>query len=1158
MLKPLLIIGVGGSGGKTIRAMKESLSRKLLQAEYLQGLPTAWQFLQIDTTYDGLDFNAPMLPSDETCIVVPPGATFGTILEGITSKSNTKEDAAEMMTGWGIPRSSLDVTKGAGMIRGIGRQVGIAEAKKIRKSLQDSVGKMRSPSGSAELFEIAKAFRLNQPNTRISDVPSVILITSLSGGSGAGMFMDVAEILKRTYPNDGWAQNIVSFLYTAEVFDGLQGAGDVRQNCLGALNEIVAGRYRKPTSRTNLLMKKLTIGEPSPSVNFIGSQGNLLIGSKNQMGVDLSQDASGVGMNEVFLTIGETLAGVLSNPDIADWVYKQAFVNVTTSTKIKDESGLASNDPATVQAFASMGFGRLTLGVDRVMRYIADALTRSQVDKLLWPENVSADMLQTQTKDEILEAKLQFEWDSFLVGSQLNEREDRNDLTDKLISDNFKRYVSTFVSSSLESLSSIEKPQPIAAVTKKLWNDFEMSRDEFLIKTKSDLNESARKWSISIQEHVVNFVAEQVSVFGLKLTSKLLGKLVIELRDVADTDLSKEIKAADDMVNKVTPEWWKGRIVEISGGKDGLSKSDRDFRESLESTLTKIIRRTEEIHRKKLAQALLREFATDFLDPLWKTLDQERELLKSRRESKELEENGGIVLDDFPSVDLDKEIPYAYLPRAIEKILIDPNDFLAFYNTYARAELKDKTRDPFKESISEALLRRPLRNDAAVPVRQSFLTATSWIPKVIESTSSRPVEFDLSTSFRTLQKENQKWLVRRGSEFGKVSGMSIREYCAANGDRIEQNKRESEFVRAYTEMMKISVPLVSFNQNAMKTLKGPNGSSPTEMLRKSEKIPFSPDTPIGTNLIGVLTRMGLSTASPSFTKEWFDATSNVQEMFAIQVPEGAMPAYAFASLTNPIAESVLEAETSSLLWSTYWNDRRSRPLQESIPVDDAMLRAIITGWYIADIFGMVSPSDDAQASSFKIANPTLTPPGFSSFPVPLLKGSVEDVVNGFKLTSILTSIGLAMVNYGQTGDQKHLHAYRLLKFLGREVTVDNRSDNWDNGGDGDLLPNGVPGKSSYLRDWILNGSYPIVPGLIVTPEAGPEGADLVQQRKESICALINTQISWWDEYWEGLRTTDWQDLPNQWEIRTEIRDSLQMIHAYVQKLSGVGNQRLRG
>ena len=61
MLRPLLIIGVGGSGGKTIRSMIQAFERKFESMDYSGGIPAAWQFLQIDTTYDGEKFPVKML-----------------------------------------------------------------------------------------------------------------------------------------------------------------------------------------------------------------------------------------------------------------------------------------------------------------------------------------------------------------------------------------------------------------------------------------------------------------------------------------------------------------------------------------------------------------------------------------------------------------------------------------------------------------------------------------------------------------------------------------------------------------------------------------------------------------------------------------------------------------------------------------------------------------------------------------------------------------------------------------------------------------------------------------------------------------------------------------------------------------------------------------
>ena len=73
MLSPFLIIGVGGSGGKTIRAMRQTLLRRLRAKGWKGEFPEAWQFLEIDTvsTQGGGNFAAPLLPPNQFLGLVP-------------------------------------------------------------------------------------------------------------------------------------------------------------------------------------------------------------------------------------------------------------------------------------------------------------------------------------------------------------------------------------------------------------------------------------------------------------------------------------------------------------------------------------------------------------------------------------------------------------------------------------------------------------------------------------------------------------------------------------------------------------------------------------------------------------------------------------------------------------------------------------------------------------------------------------------------------------------------------------------------------------------------------------------------------------------------------------------------------------------------------
>lgn len=80
MLRPFLLIGVGGSGGKTLRVVRDDLTRRLAQAGWEGDLPQAWQFVHIDvpTHADGDDRDLPaQLRSATTRASSRAGSTTG-------------------------------------------------------------------------------------------------------------------------------------------------------------------------------------------------------------------------------------------------------------------------------------------------------------------------------------------------------------------------------------------------------------------------------------------------------------------------------------------------------------------------------------------------------------------------------------------------------------------------------------------------------------------------------------------------------------------------------------------------------------------------------------------------------------------------------------------------------------------------------------------------------------------------------------------------------------------------------------------------------------------------------------------------------------------------------------------------------------------------
>jgi len=86
MLRPFLLVGVGGSGGKTLRAMRQSLLRRIRQVGWQgDGLPQGWQMLWVDSesvqSPDG--FPDPLLPGTDYCGLVPPGTGYDALRTGM-------------------------------------------------------------------------------------------------------------------------------------------------------------------------------------------------------------------------------------------------------------------------------------------------------------------------------------------------------------------------------------------------------------------------------------------------------------------------------------------------------------------------------------------------------------------------------------------------------------------------------------------------------------------------------------------------------------------------------------------------------------------------------------------------------------------------------------------------------------------------------------------------------------------------------------------------------------------------------------------------------------------------------------------------------------------------------------------------------------------
>ena len=375
MLQPLLFIGLGGAGGKTLRAIKQQLHSELTAHGHSQGLPSAWQFLHVDTptVQNGESFPAPMLPAQEYYSVVPYGITLQDIIGRVESRAPQLE-TQKMLAGWSTESSPIPINRGAGQIRAIGRLALVSDLENTFATIQRAISRMLSPDAFSELQAVSSTlgFKLEE------STPQVFIVTSLGGGSGSGMFLDVAELVKRATPAE-WGSQTISLLYSSEIFRSLMRMGkSIPMNSLGAMNELIASEGTGLSASTNLLYSKFGI---SPSrddrENTYGGRSNILVGPRSGE------------MDEIIFDFGTTFAKAIAQGKVSEFLVNLISLHNSQSVISSDDAGLATGvlsfDGASLPGPQTiMPLWSDVLFADSILREAAEARFQMQTWGYFW------------------------------------------------------------------------------------------------------------------------------------------------------------------------------------------------------------------------------------------------------------------------------------------------------------------------------------------------------------------------------------------------------------------------------------------------------------------------------------------------------------------------------------------------------------------------------------------------------------------------------------------------------------------------------------------------------------------------------------------------------------------------------------------------------
>jgi hypothetical protein len=291
-----------------VRHVRDEVKARL-RVHGIEKIPDAWQFIGIDATPVQADLTeaSPLPPLDY--LQLRAGATKLTQLESILRAAHppVSRRGYKELFGW-RPNPQLfpqDITVGL-TNRAVGRVVGTValQAPGLRQRIDKAVNDCRS--GAAQLNTVARDMGLTVGGYDTMST-NVLVITSMAGGCGAGISLDVVDLLMK-YGGAGVQPILIA--YGTDIFADSQQY--MSSNNLGYIAELLNASWSDKPPHSDIFKASAYVPDNrKPRATFV-------LGRRNLQGMDL-QDS-----RNVYRSVGITIAGWMTTPSVRqrfqDWV----------------------------------------------------------------------------------------------------------------------------------------------------------------------------------------------------------------------------------------------------------------------------------------------------------------------------------------------------------------------------------------------------------------------------------------------------------------------------------------------------------------------------------------------------------------------------------------------------------------------------------------------------------------------------------------------------------------------------------------------------------------------------------------------------------------------------------------------------------------------
>ena len=1087
----VLIVGLGGSGGKTLSFLMDELKVRL--GDSWDGkLPAAWKFVHIDVpaVADGVGTNlaSPVAELGGTYVgIAGKNSSYSNFdTTAMSSLRNQNPPALDLAARWRPdPRKgdAVAVSGGAGAFRALGRIVTLAGASNIYQTLKAAVDDLSSINSNNDLKTVAR--QVGDSGDSEDGKPLVFLVSSLAGGSGASMVLDVADML-RGLSNDSFdGMHSAAFLYTADVFASL-GISSGGPGSLSTISELISAMNRQGEGWNSKEWEALgvsTAAVPGPLVTGRGPHMIFPVGAKSQ------GTPFGDSPEDVYRGFARMLAPLFIDKHIQNDFNAYMLVNGPAAILAAGDSTGLAKDPISGKInaahFSAWGSAVLTMGRDRYSEYAAQRIAREAVRTLVHGFEDQDFLDKKINLQQAVQRYVDSMYSSFLDTAKLtsiafDKTADSIKLLDTVVPSALRQSFSNAKASELGA-EFTGKSGAVTAVS--LGNFFKRNLEIVKGESSTEGLRAISDWSHDVQRGIEDAFLHVAAQKGIRVAVGCLKKLTSDLNAI-QLDLDAKVTQAPKTLE-----------ASLQKGLQSIAKQNNNpiqqggaIAVQFQTTYAEELKRLVFVEAAKLLSPVLADLITSFVNPLVESADQALEGLDS-----ELRKNvNSVVTAAYRQAPValwpkqDDAVPAHFQP-AVNEVLIDGvTQFPAFFNAHVSQAVapvaSSQTAEAARQILTKTRLDKTIQGEfesvvgwswsrTALGSHPNINRVNEWQPKELSSVTGRPqskASFALKLGWQDILGHARAWVDLPSCPFRQHSDQGIKAWLnpAETISQQQLDERVNKVVSKLQEAIKLAAPLVEINTNTVQAI---HGTSAIGTLYSFSNIPLDKSNVVVSKITQGWSGQPQGEKNRGSIEDACEPGQDRNEIFILGQPASPYMPMVFESLTKPIRDGWQDAVSKSDT-NSFWQWRRARALRHFVPVSQRHIAAFMQGWVVGRITGDIQLDDANDGTGSKVVK-VLDPRdakwvhfpknllGVTSLGVPKQAfGADESAWN--VPPALLESLGLAMSQI-QGQDLSPIKPYMAVIGLGLSLKVKPINDFEPVGGAQNVL--------NPLDKWFVSG-----------------------------------------------------------------------------------------